>query len=184
MTKRIQAIDLCAGAGGWACAARDLPIDVVLAVDFWPRACKTYELNHPSTEVLCGDLREPEVQDRIRQLAGQVDLVLGGIPCEWLSLYRNVGHEKTRTSEDEKGAERRTLDNVLELISDLNPRWWCLEDVLGLVKELPPLTPWMKLDAATYSAQRRKRVYVGRFPAPRLGRRIIFSMARRPTCGR
>lgn len=59
---RIKAIDLCAGAGGWGCAARGLPIDIVLAVDLWPVACKTYELNHPSTRVLCGDLRDGGVR--------------------------------------------------------------------------------------------------------------------------
>lgn len=58
MNTTIRAIDLCAGAGGWACAARGLPITIVAAVDFWRPACETYRLNHPGVKVIEGDLRE------------------------------------------------------------------------------------------------------------------------------
>ena len=166
---RIRAIDLCAGAGGWAVAARGLPIRMTHAFDFWPVACKTYSLNHPGTNVVCGDLRDPAIQAQVRALRGKVDLILGGIPCEWLSVYRNVGHDATRVKPGEVADQRKTLDSVLVLVRDLAPRWWCLEDVKGLVKELPPLMPFQVIDAAGYSAQRRKRVFVGEFPAPPKG---------------
>ena len=166
MAERIRAIDLCAGAGGWACAARGLPIDMTHAFDFWPVACKTYGLNHPATKVVCGDLRDAAIQAQVRALRGKVDLILGGIPCEWLSLYRNVGHKGTRIKAGEIADQRRTLDAALDLVRYLDPRWWCLEDVKGLLKELPPLLPYREINAAGYSAQRRKRVFIGEFPAP------------------
>ena len=161
----LRAIDICSGAGGWACAARGLPIDIVLAVDLWDVACKTYELNHPDTQVLCADIRDRETQDRIAGYG--VDLLLGGIPCEWLSAYRNVGHKKGRVSDEERRNQRRTLDAALALVDRLRPRWWCFEDVARLKRELPPLTPYLELDAADFSPQRRKRIYVGNFPRPR-----------------
>ncbi len=160
----IRAIDLCAGAGGWVCAARGLDVEIVLAVDLWDVACKTYEINNPGTRVVQGDLRDPEIRELVGSYAGQVDLVLGGIPCEWISVYRNVAGG---VSEPEKARERETLDSVLDLLKVLSPRWWCLEDVRGLVKQLPIFTPWVEIDAAEYSGQRRKRIYVGEFPAPR-----------------
>lgn len=158
------AIDLCCGAGGWACAARQLPIRVELAVDVWLTACKTYELNHPSTRVLCGDLRKPEVSHAVTDfaLANKVDLVVGGIPCEWLSVYRSL--EKVKPHELD--AQRATLDAVLELVQAIAPPYWCLEDVTGLINELPILTPYQVIRSERYSPQRRKRVYVGSFPAP------------------
>jgi site-specific DNA-cytosine methylase len=141
-----------------------LPIRVACAVDFWPVANKTYELNHPGTEVICGDLRDKAVQDRVvSSWHGKADLIVGGIPCGWLSIRRNCGNAP---GEEELADERRTLMAVLDLVARISPRWWCLEDVAALTKELPEGTPWIRLDAADYSPQRRRRVYVGRFPRP------------------
>lgn len=165
--KPLVAIDLCSGVGGWACAARGLPIRIALAVDHWDRACRTYKLNFPQTEVRCEDLRSPQTSRRIlKDYGGRVDVILGGIPCEWLSVYRNISRGKGKVSEDEIARERQTLDSVLDLIRRLGPRWWCLEDVKQIRRELPPFVPWVEIDAADYSPQRRKRVYVGRFPLP------------------
>jgi len=165
LAEQILAIDLCAGAGGWACAARGLPITIVAAVDLWEPACVTYRLNHPGTEVICGDVRERETQERILELSRKVkiDLVLGGIPCAWLSIRRNVGNQP---EEAEMENERATLRAVLSLVERIGPTWWCLEDVKRLAAELPAGMPWRELDAADFSAQRRKRIYVGRFPTP------------------
>lgn len=160
----LRAIDLCCGAGGWACAARGLPIRIVAAVDFWDVACRTYGLNHPGTVMIQADLRDPRVQDALAsEFAGKCDVIVGGIPCEWLSSFRRIGNGPSPAEIDR---ERETLRSVLSLVYRIGPRYWCLEDVAGLVRELPEATPWIQLDAGDYSAQRRKRIYVGRFPRP------------------
>ena len=164
---RLKAIDLCCGAGGWACAARGLPIDIVLAVDLWDAACRTHQLNHPETQVLRGDLREMDLWDddlrrKFLELSRGIDLVLGAIPCEWLSYRRRLN----QASPEECQNERATLSAVLGLVNALCPAYWCLEDVKGLARELPPNVPWLELNSRHYSAQRRKRIYIGRFPAP------------------
>jgi len=164
--KTLKAIDLCAGAGGWACAAKGLPIEIVAAVDFWEPACQTYRLNWPLTTVIEGDLRDVDVQAKVRDIAEAqgVQLLLGGIPCGWLSVVRRAFHNTPK--EAERSEERATLAAVLVLVERIAPRWWCLEDVPAIVDELPAGTPWIALDSADFSAQRRKRVYVGRFPRP------------------
>lgn len=162
MPETIEAIDLCSGAGGWACAARGLPIRIKLAVDLWPIACRTYALNHPETEVICGDLRDAEVVKSIVSRFECIPLILGGIPCEWISTYRHL----QKVTAPELVSQRATLDSVLALVKRLGPKYWCLEDVKGLVKELPILTPWSEINSRDYSAQRRKRIYVGEFPMP------------------
>lgn len=165
MAERIRAIDLCSGAGGWAVAARAVPIRITHAFDLAPDCCETYRLNHPKTEVVCGDLTDPAIRDRVKALAGSVDLVLGGIPCESISVYRN-GWNGLRPSDAEMAGFRRLLDSILDVVQRLDPRWWCLEDVVGLIGELPPMTPYAVLDAEEWSGQMRKRVFVGRFPLP------------------
>ena len=164
--RELRAIDLLSGAGGWACAARGLPIRIVLAADLWDVCCRTYGLNHPQTELICGDVREVETQHRIfNSCEGHIDLVLGAIPCEWLSVRRRLGRLNAVT-DAERDRERATLSAVLDLVKLLEPAYWCLEDVVGLADELPEGTPSIRLDSADFSAQRRKRLYVGEFPAP------------------
>lgn len=161
--RRLKAIDLCCGSGGWAIAARGLPIDIVMAVDWWEPACRTYQLNHPKTRVIRADLKHPPFN--AMALRGKIDLIVGGIPCGWLSKYRDWS-ERSKVKPQEVEAERALLDSVLGIVRDIAPRYWSLEDVKGIVRELPPMTPWVEFDAAKYSGQRRKRVYVGEFPSP------------------
>jgi len=168
--KFIKAIDLCAGAGGWACAARGLPITITHAFDFAADCCETYRLNHPQTTVHLGDLCSEQIRQSISDLRGQVDLVLGGIPCESVSVYRNGWNRANLPSAAEMTQFRLLLDTILAAVRHLAPRWWCLEDVVGLIRELPPLTPYAILDAGHWSGQRRQRLFVGRFPLPPAGR--------------
>lgn len=165
MKRELRAIDLCCGAGGWACAARGLPIRIALAVDLWDVACRTFRMNHPETHVICGDLREPDVRAEVlAECDGKVDVVLGAIPCQWLSARRRL--KQTAVSDEERTRERATLKSVLQLVDLLAPNYWCLEDVKGLAAELPAHVAWLELDSEAFSAQRRKRIYVGAFPAP------------------
>lgn len=164
--KPLLAIDLCCGAGGWAVAARGLPIQIELAIDWWDAACMTYSLNHPRTQVLRADMtRAPLDLDRMR---ARYDLVLGAIPCQWLSSYRNWSQQSAVKAE-EIATGRALIDALLSLVEALAPRWWVLEDVTQLRRELPPLTPHLTLCSRHWSAQRRKRLYVGRFPRPAQG---------------
>lgn len=156
---RLRAIDFCCGAGGWAVAARGLPIDIVCAVDCWRRACLTYRLNHPDTLVVRCDARKIPVTTE------GWDLILGGIPCQWLTQLRSAGLGN-KVKEEELKRERELLDSVLAFCREAKPRYWCLEDVQQIVKELPPFTPYHILDAQFWSGQRRVRCYVGDFPRP------------------
>ena len=134
-----------------------------IAVDIWPPAIATYRLNHPDTDVRLADLRIGSVLKQLARDARGVDLILGGIPCEWLSSYRVL--QKVGTAELEQN--RLLLDQCLGLVRKINPRWWCLEDVKQLAHELPPLTPWQEINARQFSPQRRKRIFVGNFPTPK-----------------
>jgi len=162
---RIKAIDLLCGAGGWGCATRGLPIDVILAVDLWDAACVTYGLNHPNVTIWAVDVRDPVVQEKIIAFAQDHDvrLVLGAITCQWLSVYRHI----QKVDHAEREANRLTLDSCLCLVKQIEPQWWCLEDVTQITRELPPFTPYEIFNAAHWSAQRRRRCFIGEFPRPR-----------------
>lgn len=155
----LRAIDLCCGAGGWAVAARGLPIRITHAWDLWEDAATTYRLNHPGTAVHVADLTHGLTVD-----PGRVDIVLGGIPCQWLSPARGKNGAGAR----ERLRERRLLRACLRLIDELKPRWWCFEDVVQLRRELPRRVPVRVINSrdSGYSVQNRRRLYAGVFPEP------------------
>lgn len=154
----IRAIDVCSGAGGWAVAARGLPIRITHAFDRDPDHLATYEYNHPGVTCVQCDV----VEHDFSPLAGEVDLVLGGIPCELLSLAR--GH--LQPSEQDFAALYKLIDACLAIPQLVGADWFCYEDVHALEKHLPPLTPRFRLESSEYSPQRRARTYVGNVPMP------------------
>ncbi len=158
--RELRAIDLCGGAGGWAVAARGLPIRITHAVDWWPPAVRTYRLNHPEVLVIRADCREIPLKPE------GFDLVLGGIPCQWLSHLRSIGLGNPPKPEEIE-RERALLDSILGWVKQLDPPYWCLEDVKQILTELPPFTPYHVIDAQQFSGQRRVRAYVGDFPRPK-----------------
>jgi site-specific DNA-cytosine methylase len=162
-------MDVCSGAGGWACAARGLPIDIVYAVDREADCLATYKLNFPKTEVLTADLLTPGVIDDLGQWfrSAGCDVLLGGIPCEQVSRCRRIA----KASAGELATVERLVDSLLRLVDLGAPRWWCFEDVAAILRRFPGalFPPHFQLDSARFSGQRRKRVYIGNAPVPELG---------------
>jgi site-specific DNA-cytosine methylase len=92
----------------------------------------------------------------------EADLVLGGIPCEAVSMARNNRPALRETIEKWTALIERCL-SIPEVVG---ARWWCYEDVVQIVRHLPILTPYFELDSKEFSGQRRKRAYVGNLPKP------------------
>jgi len=174
-TNKLTAIDLCCGAGGWAIASRGLPIEFAAVVDWAPDCLETWRLNHqaahPEARRLKLDLSHPAAVRRvIEATAGRpVELILGGIPCEQITPLRSGRVRPTAADMDEL---HRLIDNVLTIVRELSPRYWCIEDVVQIERHLPlPLVfgreiPRRRIDAAEFGPQRRRRTYLREFPPP------------------
>lgn len=111
----------------------------------------------------------PTTIDAIKALRfGQVDIILGGIPCEQVSVMRQT--PATQKTMDEWHS---LLDNCLEIVKILNPQSWCFEDVIQIEKHLPlPLfsggvIPVWRCDSSNFGPQRRIRSFIGKFPRPK-----------------
>lgn len=153
----LKAIDICAGAGGWAIAARGLPIEIVAAIDFAGDCCATYQYNHPEVNVI-----QEEVRDHDFTKYESIDLILGSVPCEEISVARMNNPPSAEAMCD----WWKLLDKVFEAVEAIKPRYWCIENVPQMKKHLPIMTPWVILDSSYWSAQKRQRIFVGNFPLP------------------
>lgn len=159
--KTLKAIDVCAGAGGWAVAARGLPIEIVAGFDLQRDALQTYALNHPSVETIICDVTH---HDFCRWKG--IDLILGGIPCEQLSAARRMSRKE---SDRELALLDALIARFLGLPTELGAKYFCYEDVVQIERRLPILTPHFVVESASHSPQRRKRAYIGNLPAPEKG---------------
>jgi DNA (cytosine-5)-methyltransferase 1 len=128
-----RVLDLFAGAGGLSLGFEQAGFQIAAAVEFWEPAAQTYRRNNPDVRLFQSDIRDADLKAEIKDLHAQepFDVIIGGPPCQG---YSNAGN---RNPLDPRG--RLYLD-FYQIIKDLQPRSFVMENVKGLVsmKALPP----------------------------------------------
>lgn len=110
---------LFAGVGGICQAFKNAGCFVVWASEIDRYACQTYRLNHKSTDLIEGDIRELSGSN-----LSPIDILVAGFPCQPFSL---AGHGKG--FDDARG---KLFFEVPRLLEELKPRAYFLENVKTL----------------------------------------------------
>ena len=122
------AVELCGGAGGLARGLIAAGIEIAIAVEENKYAASTYRFNFPKVDVIEDDIRKVSGSDILKKLdmgKGKLDLLVAGLPCQGFS----ESNRRTRT----RGNPRNQLyREVLRLLSEVNPRWFVIENVAGI----------------------------------------------------
>jgi DNA (cytosine-5)-methyltransferase 1 len=127
MSRKLTAIDLFSGCGGFSYGFQQAGFHVLLGVDNTEIALKTFAKNHDNSKTLNLDLHKDEAIDTIvESIEGkEIDVIIGGHPCQGFSLTG------TRNEND----ERNTLFNAMfRLAKKVNPKAIIIENVPGLLK--------------------------------------------------
>ncbi len=85
--KDINVIDLFCGCGGLSLGFEQAGYNIVIGVDVWPDALRSYKFNHKGSKTLEADLSDlaPETIDKaINHIS--IDLIIGGPPCQGFSV--------------------------------------------------------------------------------------------------
>lgn len=126
MSKKLTAIDLFSGCGGFSFGFQQAGFHVMLGVDNTEIALKTFKYNHKNSHTLQLDLHLDSSIDEIVDDVNDrsVDVIIAGPPCQGFSLTG------TRNEDD----ERNTLFNaVFRLAKRIKPKALIIENVQGLM---------------------------------------------------
>lgn len=121
-------LDLFAGAGGITEGFRQAGFKCVFANDFNKDACATFALNHPNTPVACGPIEslDPhQVRKSIGLRKGELDVLVGGPPCQGFSIYAHG-----RFTEDPRNA---MFTHYLRFVDEFAPKAVMFENVPGML---------------------------------------------------
>lgn len=126
--KKIKVVDLFAGVGGLSYGfAHDDAFEIVAANEILPNMAKAYELNHPSVRVYNKDIKDFGIVDLEKDFGikkGDIDLVIGGPPCQ---AYSTVGK---RLIDDPRG---KLFQEYYRVLKELSPKVFIFENVKGLL---------------------------------------------------
>lgn len=125
--KTLYSVDLFAGAGGLTEGFREQGFHPLAANDFDADAAKTFQKNFEETPFLLrsiADVSDKEMRDTAKLRVGQLDVLLGGPPCQAFSVYNHQ-----RGFHDERSGLFR---EYLRIVEALEPKVVVMENVTGM----------------------------------------------------
>lgn len=129
--RKLRTVSLFTGAGGLDYGFEASGFDTHLAVELDPDSCATLRANRP-WPVLQRDISSipsRELLDTAGVRLGEVDLVLGGPPCQPFSKSAYWANGDTKRLNDPRAT---TLPEYLRVVADLLPKVFVLENVHGI----------------------------------------------------
>ena len=120
-------IDLFAGAGGLSCGLEQAGFTPVLANELVDQYAHTYQINHPDTKVIVGDVRQVDEKElhSLVQEYGEIDLIAGGPPCQGFSVNAPV-----RSLDDPRN---HLFKEYLRIVAEIRPKAVVIENVPGII---------------------------------------------------
>lgn len=130
--KALKLFDLFCGTGGFSKGfekANNARYQTLLGVDILSVSVKTFSLNHPNALAIPGDIRRlrcDDLQERLKLKPGELDLIIGGPPCQGFSSIRPF-----RSSADDD-PRNNLFEQFANFVNFFRPRALVIENVVGL----------------------------------------------------
>ncbi|MBM3350025.1 MAG: DNA cytosine methyltransferase [Betaproteobacteria bacterium] len=134
MKKLYKVVDLFCGAGGLSLGFHlSGQFRIAGAIDNWRPACDTFVHNHPETpdySIICSDIQQDQKSGKFDEYCkiwssnGDIDVVVGGPPCQGMSLAGK------RLADDPRN---RLFETFVAAVQRLQPKVIVMENVPGLL---------------------------------------------------
>jgi DNA (cytosine-5)-methyltransferase 1 len=139
--KKIKVLDLFAGGGGFSTGFqlanyKDLEYEIVKALEIDEDACKTLENHLGKEKVFNGDITDPVVKEKLIYECNDVDMIIGGPPCQTFSLAGPARSGTKEMRESLKNDPRNTLyKHFFDLVNRIRPKFVVFENVEGMASK-------------------------------------------------
>lgn len=167
-TQKPTVVELFCGCGGTSLGFEMAGFEAVIGCDIHTPSIETFQANHPKCSTITGDVKKvaPEIIKEL--LAGrQLDVLIGGIPCQGFSLNNRKRHEN-----DDRNFMYKEF---ARFVAVLQPKVVVLENVSGMkstgnfVKDIE--TDLSKIGNMTVKSQ---LLYAPDYGVPQKRTRLIF----------
>lgn len=130
--RKLKAIDLFAGAGGFSLGLQQAGIDVVAAVENNKTCCDTLARNKvtafPKMKIIQADictLSGEYILDQVGLAKGQLDMLVGGPPCQGFT------YASSRRSPNDPRS--KLMWQFIRMVNEIQPRYFVIENVRGML---------------------------------------------------
>ena len=121
------AIDLFCGAGGLSEGFRQAGVHVLAGQDIDATFGETFSQTHSEAKFVHGPIQDVTSADLLSAAgckSGEVDVLIGGPPCQGYSVYNHQ-----RSADDPRAG---LFKEYLRLVEAIQPRWLVMENVTGI----------------------------------------------------
>ena len=125
--KTLKYIDLFCGAGGFSLGFDKSGFQNIFSVDIEEDFCETYKTNFPTHKLIPKDISQL-TEEKIKELtvSHEVDVVIGGPPCQGFSIAGNIGR---KFIDDPRN---RLFKEFVRVVNIVNPKYFVMENVARL----------------------------------------------------
>lgn len=102
-------------------------IDIVVANELHQDRCDFYKFNHPSTNMICGSISDPQIQNQIVDAAAKnnVEYIQATPPCQGFSSAGSMRADDPRNF---------LIIDTVNVIKRVKPKWVLIENVPSFAK--------------------------------------------------
>jgi len=127
---KYKVMDLFCGTGGFSKGFENAgDYEVVYGIDLLPQSIETFRLNHGDALAVSGDIRKvarADVANRLNLRRGEVDVIVGGPPCQGFSSIR----PNRSTNYDDP--RNNLFEEFAAYVGFWRPKVFVFENVVGL----------------------------------------------------
>ena len=118
-------IDLFAGVGGLSLGFEQCGFEVVLANEYDPSIAEAYIKNRKAPNMIVEDITKLPISETFNRYCGEVDLIVGGPPCQGFS---QKGQRKSIND-----PRNFLFKYFVETVRTVRPKYFVMENVPGLL---------------------------------------------------